>query len=126
MDDYAIICQKLVELLSFRNQLENISKELSTISNDKTPDPEKQTLTWEEAIQFAQNKQTHAQKIDSLKKGLSNREEFIKLKKKEISALLPIENHYVVFDILLNEEEQSYRIGYFTANEELRIERVQS
>lgn len=122
MDDYDIICQRLVELLSFKNQLETIAQELSSLKNDKMPVPENQTLSWEEAVQFAKNKQKRAEKIDSLKKGVSNREEFIKLKKKEIAALMPIENHFIEFHIKLNEEALSYRIAYFTESNELKIE----
>jgi hypothetical protein len=62
--------------------------------------------------------------LENLKVGLSNREEMIKMKKKEIGSMLPIEDKFILFKVNLNGTEQPLRVGYFSDIDELKIERV--
>jgi hypothetical protein len=122
--NYQTVATKVSEFLTFKAQIQNMALEIEQLESNP-PKLEKDVLTWEEAVSYAENKKLHADNLEKLKMGIANRQEIVKNKEKEIGELLPVQNHYILFKLTIDNKEQTYKIGYFPESYGFRMERVE-
>lgn len=122
--NYQDVTNKVSEFLTFKAQIQNMALEIEQLESNP-PKLEKDVLTWEEAVSYAENKKSHAENLEKLKMGIANRQEIVKNKEKEIGEMLPVQNHYILFKLSIDGKEQTYKIGYFPESYGFRMEKVE-
>lgn len=106
-------------------QIQTMSEELEQLERNP-PRLEKDVLTWEEAVSFAENQKAHAEQLEKLRMGIANRQQMIQNKENEIGEMLPIQEHYILFKLVLDGEERTYKIGYFPRSYGFRMEKMEN
>ncbi|NJL13565.1 MAG: hypothetical protein HC913_11545 [Microscillaceae bacterium] len=119
--NYQTVAQKISEFITFKAQIQAMTQELEQLEG-QPPRLEKDVLTWEEAVAYAENKKSHAETLNKLRMGIANRQEMIQNREQEIGEMLPIQNHYILFTLNLNGEDKTYKIGYFPNSYGFRME----
>jgi hypothetical protein len=122
--NYQTVATKVSEFLTFKAQIQAMALEIEQLESNP-PKLDKDVLTWEEAVSYAENKKSHAENLEKLRMGIANRQEIVKNKEKEIGELLPVQNHYILFKLIIDGKEQTYKIGYFPESYGFRMERVE-
>ena len=123
--NYQTVAQKVSEFITFKAQIEKMRQEVQELENTP-PKLEKEVLTWEEAVEYAESEKLHAEKLKTLRMGIGNREDLIYNKEAEIGEMLPIKNHYILFKISMDGKEETYKIGYFPGSYGFRMEKMES
>lgn len=121
--NYQTVAQKLGEFISFQAQIQEMTAELNTLQ-ENPPKLEKEVLTWEEAVEYAENEKLYADQIEKLKMGIANRQSIVQNKEQEIGEMLPIKDRYILFELKNEEQSQTYKIGYFPNSYGFRMEKV--
>lgn len=121
--DYQTVAQKVSDFIKLKAQIIRMKEELAQMENQAPQSPQ-ETLTWEEAVQFAQSREDFAKNLETLRMGIANRHEIIQNKEDEIGQMLPIQDHYILFKLDIDGQEETYKIGYFPASYGFRMEKV--
>lgn len=121
--DYQTVANKVKDFITLKAEIQQKLEEVNRLETTP-PQLEKDVLTWEEAVAFAENKKSHADTLNKLRMGIMNRQEIVLNREKEIGEILPIQNHYILFKINLNETEETYKIGYFPDSYGFRMEKM--
>lgn len=121
--DYQTVATKLRDFITFKDQVDKMKQELEELERNP-PQLKKDTVTWEEAVAYAEGKKAHETRIKEVRMGIQTRLELTSGREQEIGKLLPIQDHYILFKILVNNEEQTFKIGYFPNSYGFRMERV--
>lgn len=121
--DYQTVANKVKDFITLKAEIQQKLEEINRLETTP-PQLEKDVLTWEEAVAFAENKKSHADTLNKLRMGIMNRQEIVLNREKEIGEILPIQNHYILFKINLNEAEETYKIGYFPDSYGFRMEKM--
>ncbi|TAE47805.1 MAG: hypothetical protein EAZ44_08410 [Cytophagia bacterium] len=121
--DYQTVANKVKDFITLKAEIQQKLEEINRLETTP-PQLEKDVLTWEEAVAFAENKKSHADTLNKLRMGIMNRQEIVLNREKEIGEILPIQNHYILFKINLNETEETYKIGYFPDSYGFRMEKM--
>jgi hypothetical protein len=123
--DYQNVANKIKEFVTLKAQIQQMMDEV--IHLEATPPRlEKEILTWEEAVDFAENEKKYTESLTKLRMGIMNRQEIVLNREKEIGELLPVQNHYILFKINNNEKEETYKIGYFPHTEGFKMEKIEA
>ena len=124
--NYQTVAQKVSEFITFKAQIDKMRQEVAELENNPPKiDLEKEVLTWEEAVEFAESEKLYAEKLKTLRMGIGNREDLIYNKEAEIGEMLPIKNHYIQFKINMDGKEEAYKIGYFPGSYGFRMEKME-
>ena len=124
--NYQTVAQKVSEFITFKAQIDKMRQEVAELeSNPPKIDLEKEVLSWEEAVEFAESEKLYAEKLKTLRMGIGNREDLIYNKEAEIGEMLPIKNHYIQFKITMDGKEEAYKIGYFPGSYGFRMEKME-
>lgn len=121
--DYQTVANKVKDFITLKAEIQQKLEEVNRLETTP-PQLEKDVLTWEEAVAFAENKKSHADTLNKLRMGIMNRQEIVLNREKEIGEILPIQNHYILFKINFNETEETYKIGYFPDSYGFRMEKM--
>ncbi|TAE75072.1 MAG: hypothetical protein EAZ85_03240 [Bacteroidetes bacterium] len=121
--DYQSVTNKVKDFITLKAEIQQKLTEIAQLEANP-PVLEKEVLTWDEAVAFAQNQKSHADNLQKLRMGIMNRQEIVLNREKEIGEILPIQNHYILFTIRLNEVEETYKIGYFPESYGFRMEKM--
>ncbi len=121
--DYQTVAQKVSDFIKLKAQIMSMQEELAQMEN-QSPQPPPETLTWEEAVQFAQSREDYTKTLETLRMGIANRQEIIQNKEDEIGRMLPLQDHYILFKLFIDGQEETYKIGYFPASYGFRMEKV--
>jgi hypothetical protein len=57
--------------------------------------------------------------------GIANREGIVQNKEQEIGEMLPVKEHYILFELKIDEQNQTFKIGYFPNSYGFRMEKVE-
>ena len=122
--NYQTVTAKITEFLTLKAQ---VAKMQADIAHAETNPPriEKEVLTWEEAVAYAENEKAHHENLQKLRMGIANRLEIIMNREQEMGQMLPIQNHYIIFKLNLEGKEESYKIGYFPESYGFRMEKME-
>ncbi|OJJ15982.1 hypothetical protein BKI52_34995 [marine bacterium AO1-C] len=121
--DYQTVANKVRDFITFKDQVDQMKAELEELEQNP-PKLEKDTVTWEEAIAYSEGKKKHEARIKEVRMGIQTRIELTHGREEEIGKLLPIQDHYILFKVVVNNEEQTFKIGYFPSSYGFRMERV--
>ncbi len=121
--DYQTVANKVKEFVTLKVEIQQKLDEIAQLEINP-PKLEKEVLTWEEAVAYAEHQKSHADNLIKLRMGIMNRQEIVLNREKEIGEILPIQNHYILFKIKLNEAEETYKIGYFPESYGFRMEKM--
>lgn len=121
--NYQTVAQKITEFITFKAEIEEMQREIEQLENNP-PRLEKDILTWEEAVAYAESEKSHAEKLQKLHMGIANRQEIVHNKETEIGEMLPIRNHYILFKIAVKGREETYKIAYFPGSYGFRMEKM--
>ena len=121
--NYQDVANKISEFITFKAQIQAMALEKEHLENNP-PKLEKDILTWEEAVAYAENKKQHQEKLEKLAMGIANRQELIQNREKEAGEMLPIHNHYIIFKLTVDGKEETYKIGYFPESYGFRVEKM--
>lgn len=121
--DYQTVATKVRDFITFKDQVDQMRKELTELEQNP-PNLSSETVTWEEAVAYAEGKKAHEARIKEIRMGIQTRTELTSGREQEIGKLLPIQDHYILFKIMVNNEEQTFKIGYFPNSYGFRMERV--
>lgn len=121
--DYQTVATKVRDFITFKDQIDKMKEELANLEQNP-PKLESDTVTWEEAVAYAEGKKVHEARIKEVRMGIQTRTELTSGREQEIGKLLPIQDHYILFKIMVNNEEQTFKIGYFPNSYGFRMERV--
>ena len=123
--DYQTVANKVRDFITFKDQVDTMKAELEELERNP-PKLEKDTVTWEEAIAYSEGKKKHEARIKEVRMGIQTRIELTHGREEEIGKLLPIQDHFILFKIVVNNEEQTFKIGYFPNSYGFRMERVEN
>lgn len=123
--DYQTVANKVRDFITFKDQVDKMKAELEELERNP-PKLEQDTVTWEEAIAYAEGKKTHEARIKEVRMGIQTRIELTHGREEEIGKLLPIQDHFILFKIMVNNTEQTFKIGYFPNSYGFRMERVEN
>ena len=121
--DYQTVATKVREFITFKDQIDKMREELANLEQNP-PKLTSDTVTWEEAVAYAEGKKAHEARIKEVRMGIQTRTELTSGREQEIGKLLPIQDHYILFKIMVNNQEQTFKIGYFPNSYGFRMERV--
>ncbi len=121
--NYQTVATKITEFLTLKAQVTKMQTELAYIEANP-PKLDKDVLTWEEAVAFAESEKAHHEGLQKNRMGIANRLDLIMNREKEAGQMLPIQNHYIIFKLMLEGEEVSYKIGYFPESYGFRMEKM--
>jgi hypothetical protein len=122
--NYQTVTAKITEFLTLKAQQVKMQQELAETESNP-PRIEKEVLTWEEAVAFAESEKAHHEKLQKLRMGIANRFEMIMNREKEMGEMLPIQNHYIIFKLMIEGKEESYKIGYFPESYGFRMDKIE-
>ena len=122
--NYQTVTTKITEFLTLKAQVNKMKEELAHAETNP-PRLEKEVVTWEEAVAFAESEKAYTDTLQKLRMGIANRFEIIMNREKEMGEMLPLQNHYIVFKLLLDGKEESYKIGYFPESYGFRMEKME-
>lgn len=122
--NYQDVANKVTEFIRFKAQITSMQQEIAALEGNP-PRLEKEVLTWEEAVDFAESEKAHDEKLKQLRMGIANRQEIVQNKEQEIGEMLPIKDRYILFKLHIDEAEHTYKIGYFPASYGFRMERAE-
>lgn|GEM_PF-3027622 len=123
--NYQTVTLKITEFLTLKSQVNKMQSELAHAETNP-PRLEKEVLTWEEAIAYAESEKAHIENLQKLRMGIANRLDIIMNREKEVGQMLPIQNHYIIFKLPLEGREESYKIGYFPDSYGFRMEKMEA
>jgi multidrug resistance efflux pump len=122
--NYQTVASKISEFIGFKAQIQQMKAELENLQANP-PRIENDVLTWEEAVAYAENEKAHAEQIQKLTMGIANREGIVQNKEQEIGEMLPVKEHYILFELKIDEQNQTFKIGYFPNSYGFRMEKVE-
>jgi len=122
--NYQTVASKISEFIGFKAQIQQMKAELENLQANP-PRIENDVLTWEEAVAYAENEKAHAEQIQKLTMGIANREGIVQNKEQEIGEMLPVKEHYILFELKIDEQNQTFKIGYFPDSYGFRMEKVE-
>ena len=122
--DYQSIAKKISDFIIFKAQIMQLRDKLESLESNP-PKIEQEVLTWEEAVQFAETQKQHEENVKRLRMGIGNRLEIIESRENEIAKLLPIQNHFILFDVMIEDKKESYKIGFFPESGGFRMEKIE-
>jgi hypothetical protein len=123
--NYQTVSTKIAEFLTLKAQANKMKEELA-YTEANPPRLEKEVVTWEEAVAFAENEKKHHENLQKLRMGIANRFEMIMNREKEVGEMLPLQNHYIIFKLMIDGKEESYKIGYFPESYGFRMEKMEA
>lgn len=89
--DYQTVATKLRDFITFKDQVDKMKQELEDLERNP-PQLKKDTVTWEEAVAYAEGKKTHETRIKEVRMGIQTRLELTSGREQEIGKLLPRNN----------------------------------
>lgn len=122
--NYQTVTTKITEFITFKSQVAKMQAELIHAENNP-PKLEKDVLTWDEAVAFAESEKAYYENLQRLRMGIANRLEIILNREQEMGQMLPIQNHYIIFKLMLDGNEESFKIGYFPESYGFRMEKIE-
>lgn len=121
--NYQTVSTKITEFLTLKAQVSKMKEELAHAETNP-PRLDKEVVTWEEAVAFAESEKAHIETLQKLRMGIANRFEIIMNREKEMGEMLPLQNHYIIFKLVIEGKEESYKIGYFPESYGFRMEKI--
>lgn len=121
--DYQTVAKKISDFITFKSQIISMEEELKSLVNNP-PRLEKEVLTWEEAIAFSESTKKHGEQMEKLRMGIANRQNIIQNREEEIGKMLPVQDLYILFKIMVDGQEETYKIGYFPSSYGFRMEKM--
>lgn len=121
--DYQTVAQTIKDFITFQAEIEKKTLELEELERNP-PKLDKDPVTWEEAVAFAEGQKEYSKKLETLRLGIANRRNMIQNKEQEIGEMLPLQEHYILFKIMLDGKEETYKIGYFPKSYGFRMEKA--
>ncbi len=121
--NYQTVTTKIAEFLTLKAQVTKMKEELSHAENNP-PRLEAEVVSWEEAVAFAENEKSYHETLQKLRMGIANRFELIMNREKEMGEMLPLQNHYIIFKLMIDDKEESYKIGYFPESYGFKMEKM--
>lgn len=122
--DYQSIAKKISDFIIFKAQIFQLRDKLENLESNP-PQIEKAVLTWEEAVEFAETQKQYEDDVKKLRMGIGNRLEIVDSREAEIAKLLPIQNHFILFNVVIEGQEENYKIGFFPESGGFRMEKVE-
>lgn len=122
--NYQTVTTKITEFLTLKAQVAKMKEDLASLEASP-PRLEKEVLTWEEAVAFAESEKKYVEDMQRLRMGILNRTELIMNREQEMGQMLPIQNHYIIFKLMIEGKEESYKIGYFPESYGFRMEKYE-
>lgn len=122
--NYQTVTTKITEFLTLKAQVAKMKEDLASLEASP-PRLEKEVLTWEEAVAFAESEKKYVEDMQRLRMGILNRTELIMNREQEMGQMLPIQNHYIIFKLVIEGKEESYKIGYFPESYGFRMEKYE-
>ncbi len=122
--DYTQITTKITDFILLKTQAEELRQKLYEMENNPPKMPEKEIFTWQEAIDYAETEKKYKQDLEMARLGIGTRMQMTLDKEKEIGNLLPIQNHYIAFPVMVNGKEENYKIGYFPESYGFSVEKI--
>lgn len=123
--DYQSIAQKISDFIIFKAQIIQLRDRLENWEGNP-PKIEKEVLTWEEAVEYAEKLKQYEEDVKKLRMGIGNRLEIVDSREAEIAKLLPIQNHFILFKVMIEGKEETYKIGFFPESDGFRMEKVEA
>jgi hypothetical protein len=122
--DYSQISQKITDFIFLKIQADEMRQKLVDLESNPPKMLEKEVLTWEEAINYAETEKKYKQDIETARMGIATRMQITLDKEREMGNLLPISNKFILFAIQINGKDETYKIGYFPDSYGFKIEKV--
>lgn len=124
--NYQTVAQKINDFMSFQAQIQQMTAELKDLEGNP-PKIDKEVLTWEEAVAFAESEKNYAEQLEKLRMGIANRQSIVQNKEQEIGEMLPVKDRYILFEIKDEDPSkiQTYKIGYFPNSYGFRMEKIE-
>lgn len=123
--NYQTVSSKITEFLTLKAQVSKMKEELAHAETNP-PRLDKEVVTWEEAVAFAESEKAYLENLQKLRMGIANRFEMIMNREKEMGEMLPLQNHYIIFKLVMDDKEESYKIGYFPESYGFRMEKIEA
>ncbi len=122
--DYTQISQKITDFIFLKIQADEMRQKLVDLEANPPKMLEKEVLTWDEAINYAETEKKYKQDIEIARMGIATRMQMTLDKEREMGNLLPISNKFILFPVQINGKEETYKIGYFPDSYGFRIEKI--
>ncbi len=124
--NYQTVASKINDFMSFQAQIQQMTAELKDLEANP-PKIDKEVLTWEEAVAFAESEKNYAEQLEKLHMGIANRQSIVQNKEQEIGEMLPVKDRYILFEIKDEDPAkiQTYKIGYFPNSYGFRMEKIE-